>query len=47
MENKILKAGSIVTMPRFALAGLTWQGYFIDTEGHTFGIHQPDENDNH
>jgi predicted enzyme related to lactoylglutathione lyase len=19
-----------------------WQGYFIDTEGNTFGIHQPD-----
>lgn len=21
-----------------------WQGYFLDTEGNTFGIHQPDTN---
>jgi hypothetical protein len=23
---------------------MAWQGYFVDTEGNTFGIHQPDEN---
>jgi uncharacterized protein len=22
--------------------GTAWQGYFIDTEGNTFGVHQPD-----
>jgi predicted enzyme related to lactoylglutathione lyase len=21
-----------------------WQGYFLDTEGNTFGVHQPDAN---
>jgi len=21
---------------------MAWQGYYIDTEGNTFGIHQPD-----
>jgi predicted enzyme related to lactoylglutathione lyase len=31
-------------MPKFALPGMAWQGYFVDTEGNTFGIHQPDEN---
>ena len=42
--EKILKAGGIVAMPKFALAGMAWQGYFLDTEGNTFGIHQPDKN---
>ena len=31
-------------MPKFALPGMAWQGYYIDTEGNTFGIHQPDVN---
>lgn len=42
--DKILKAGGVVAMPKFALAGMAWQGYFLDTEGNTFGIHQPDTN---
>ena len=21
---------------------VAWQGYYLDTEGNTFGIHQPD-----
>ena len=25
-----------------ALTGMAWQGYYLDTEGNTFGIHQPD-----
>ena len=25
-----------------ALVGMAWQGYSLDTEGNTFGIHQPD-----
>ncbi|WP_026928321.1 VOC family protein [Granulicoccus phenolivorans] len=40
----ILAHGGEVAMPKFALKGMAWQGYFIDTEGNTFGIHQPDEN---
>ena len=43
-EKKILKAGGKVAMPKFALAGMAWQGYYLDTEGNTFGIHQPDTN---
>ena len=40
---KIEKAGGIVAMPKFAIAGMAWQGYFIDTEGNTFGVHQADK----
>jgi predicted enzyme related to lactoylglutathione lyase len=31
-----------VALPKYALPGMAWQGYFIDTEGNTFGVHQPD-----
>ncbi|TGB01857.1 VOC family protein [Halobacillus salinus] len=41
---KIEKNGGKVAMEKYALPGMAWQGYFIDTEGNTFGIHQPDEN---
>jgi predicted enzyme related to lactoylglutathione lyase len=43
-EKKILDAGGRVAMPKFALSGMAWQGYYLDTEGNVFGIHQPDEN---
>ena len=42
--KKIKKAGGIVAMPKFAIPKMAWQGYFIDTEGNTFGVHQADEN---
>ncbi len=42
--QKIEAAGGIVAMPKFALPKMAWQGYFLDTEGNTFGIHQADEN---
>lgn len=38
--KKIELAGGIVALPKFDLAGMAWQGYFLDTEGNTFGIHQ-------
>ena len=41
-ERQILEAGGRVAMPKFAIAGMAWQGYYLDTEGNTFGIHQPD-----
>ena len=41
--KKIKKAGGIVAMPKFAIPKMAWQGYFIDTEGNTFGVHEPDE----
>ena len=42
--RKIKKAGGIVAMPKFAIPKMAWQGYFLDTEGNTFGVHQPDKN---
>jgi uncharacterized protein len=44
MAQKIQAAGGVVAMPKFAIPGMAWQGYFLDTEGNTFGIHQPDTN---
>ena len=40
----ILKQGGQVALEKFAVVGKCWQGYFIDTEGNTFGIFQVDEN---
>lgn len=40
--RRILEAGGQVALPKTALTGMAWQGYFIDTEGNTFGVHQPD-----
>ncbi len=42
IAKKIEGAGGIIAMPKFALVGIAWQGYFVDTEGNTFGVHQPD-----
>lgn len=41
-ERRILAAGGRVALPKMALTGMAWQGYYLDTEGNTFGIHQPD-----
>lgn len=41
-EKRILDAGGQVALPKMALTGMAWQGYYLDTEGNTFGIHQPD-----
>ena len=42
--KKIKNASGIVAMPKFAIHGMAWQGYFLDTEGNTFGVHQADTN---
>ncbi len=39
---KILAAGGQVALPKAALPGMAWQGYFLDTENNVFGLHQPD-----
>lgn len=41
-ETKILANGGKVALPKYALPGMAWQGYFIDTENNIFGLHQPD-----
>ena len=44
IAEKIAAAGGIVAMPKFAFPGMAWQGYFLDTEGNVFGVHQTDPN---
>jgi len=43
-EAGIMRLGGKVAVPKHALPGMAWQGYFVDTEGNVFGIHQPDPN---
>ena len=43
-EAEILKSGGKVALPKYALPGMAWQGYYLDTEGNIFGVHQPDQN---
>ena len=40
----IVAAGGVEALPKYALPGMAWQGYFLDTEGNVLGIHQPDPN---
>ena len=42
--SKIEELGGQVAMPKFAIPEVCWQGYFIDTEGNTFGLFEVDEN---
>ena len=41
--DKILKSGGAVALEKFAVPGRCWQGYFLDTEGNTFGLFQVDD----
>jgi hypothetical protein len=41
---KILANGGVVAFPKMALIGMAWQGYYKDTEGNIFGLHQTDTN---
>jgi hypothetical protein len=43
VSEQIQGLGGIVALPKFAVPKVCWQGYFIDTEGNTFGIFQADE----
>lgn len=44
MEEKIKEQGGKIALPKFAIPKTCWQGYFMDTEGNTFGIFEVDEN---
>lgn len=41
--QKIQILGGTVALPKFAIPGTCWQGYFLDTEGNVFGIFQVDK----
>ena len=40
VAKKILDAGGKEALPKMNLGGMAWQGYFLDPEGNTFGLHQ-------
>jgi predicted enzyme related to lactoylglutathione lyase len=42
IHDRIMNAGGTVAMPKMALVGMAWQGYYKDTEGNIFGVHQSD-----
>jgi predicted enzyme related to lactoylglutathione lyase len=42
MVAKAVAAGAIVALPKWAIKGVGWQAYLIDTEKNIFGIHQGD-----
>lgn len=43
VSKKIQAHGGIVALPKFAVPGICWQGYFVDTEGNTFGVFEVDQ----
>jgi uncharacterized protein len=40
----ILKNGGQIALPKFAIQGRCWQGYFMDPDNNTFGIFEVDLN---
>ena len=42
--EKIIKNGGLVALPKFAVPGKCWQGYFIDPDNNVFGLFQVDAN---
>jgi hypothetical protein len=42
-STNILSLGGAVALAKFPVPGKCWQGYFIDTEGNTFGIFEVDD----
>ncbi|NNG99445.1 MULTISPECIES: VOC family protein [Acinetobacter Taxon 24D] len=42
-SRKILEAGGQIAMPKFAIPGRCWQGYFLDLDQNTFGLVEADE----
>jgi uncharacterized protein len=42
-ETRIRDLGGQVALPKFPVPGQRWQGYFLDTEGNTFGVFEVDD----
>ncbi len=40
---KIQNLGGIIALPKFAVPGTCWHGYFLDTEGNTLGIFEVEQ----
>ena len=41
--ERILQNGGQIAMPKFAIPGRCWQGYFMDADHNVFGIFEVDE----
>ncbi|KAF3077867.1 hypothetical protein TWF102_004483 [Orbilia oligospora] len=37
-QGKVLELGGQIAMEKFPVPGRGWHGYFLDTEGNTFGV---------
>jgi predicted enzyme related to lactoylglutathione lyase len=44
MSKKILNNGGQISLPKFAVKGKCWQGYFFDLDDNVFGLFQVDYN---
>jgi len=44
IQELIIKNGGQIALPRFAIPGKCWQGYFTDADNNTFGIFEVDIN---
>jgi len=42
-EKTILQLSGVVALPKFAVPGRCWQGYYLDPEGNTFGVFEVNE----
>ena len=42
-SSAVLRNGGRVALPKFAVRGRCWQGYFLDPDGNTFGVFEVDE----
>ena len=40
---RVTANGGRVAMPKFAVPGRCWQGYFLDPDNNVFGVFQPDD----
>jgi predicted enzyme related to lactoylglutathione lyase len=43
INDRIIQSGGQVALPKFAVPGRCWQGYFLDLDNNTFGIFEVDE----
>ena len=43
-SKRILEAGGRIALPKFAIPGQSWHGYFIDMDNNTFGVFEMDSN---
>ncbi|MEK7530538.1 MAG: VOC family protein [Patescibacteria group bacterium] len=44
IHDKIMAAGGTVALPKMALVGMAWQGYYLDPDNNILGLHQADPN---